>query len=153
MSRNSNIFIQENALENVACEMAPILSWPWCIKVTLIASVRFLVADAISIAARSARVNSGWSNTWWHHQMKTFSLTLCEGNPLVTGGFPSHRPVTRSFDVFFLKIWWGPWEILLEGPMDSAIATLQNFLQTLQILMLWVPNHANFLNFLTIALA
>ena len=28
-------------------------------------------------------------------------LALCEGNPQVTGGFPSQRPVTRSFDVFF----------------------------------------------------
>ena len=28
-------------------------------------------------------------------------LPLCEGNPPVTGGFPSQRPVTRSFDVFF----------------------------------------------------
>ena len=28
-------------------------------------------------------------------------LALCEGNPPVTGGFPSQRPVTRSFDVFF----------------------------------------------------
>ena len=26
---------------------------------------------------------------------------LCERNPLVTGGFPSQRPVTRSFNVFF----------------------------------------------------
>ena len=35
--------------------------------------------------------------------METFSalLALCEGNPLVTGGFPSQRPVTRSFEVFF----------------------------------------------------
>ena len=35
--------------------------------------------------------------------METFSLllALCEGNPLVTDGFPSQRPVTRSFDVFF----------------------------------------------------
>ena len=32
----------------------------------------------------------------------TFSLLLapCEGNPTVTGGFPSQRPVTRSFEVF-----------------------------------------------------
>ena len=30
-----------------------------------------------------------------------FSVTgLCECNPPVTGGFPSQRPVTRSFDVF-----------------------------------------------------
>ena len=28
-------------------------------------------------------------------------LTLCEGNPLVTGGFPSQRPITRSHGVFF----------------------------------------------------
>ena len=35
--------------------------------------------------------------------METFSalLAICEGNPPVTGGFPSQRPVTRSFDVFF----------------------------------------------------
>ena len=26
---------------------------------------------------------------------------LCEGNPPVAGGFPSQRPVTRSFDDFF----------------------------------------------------
>ena len=40
---------------------------------------------------------------WWRHQMETFStlLDLCEGNPPVTGGFPSQRPVTWSFDVFF----------------------------------------------------
>ena len=39
----------------------------------------------------------------WHHQRETFSalLALCEGNPLVTSGFPSQRPVTQSFDVFF----------------------------------------------------
>ena len=28
-------------------------------------------------------------------------LSLCEGNPPVTGAFPSQRPVTRSFNVFF----------------------------------------------------
>ena len=40
---------------------------------------------------------------WWHHQMEAFSalLALCEGNPPITGGFLSQRPVTRNFDVFF----------------------------------------------------
>ena len=35
--------------------------------------------------------------------METFSalLALCEGNPSVTGGFPSQGPVMRSFAVFF----------------------------------------------------
>ena len=35
--------------------------------------------------------------------MEVFSaiLALCAGNSPVTGEFPSQRPVTRSFDVFF----------------------------------------------------
>ena len=58
-----------------------------------------------------------WS--WWRHQMETFSalLAFCAGISLVTGEFPSQRPVTRSFDVFFdlclnkqlSKQSWGWW--------------------------------------------
>ena len=35
--------------------------------------------------------------------METFSvlLAICAGNSPVTGEFPTQRPVTRSFDVFF----------------------------------------------------
>ena len=57
--------------------------------------------------------------SWWCHQMETFSalLALCGGNSPVTGNFPSQRPVTLSFDVFFdlrLNKWlskqpWGWW--------------------------------------------
>ena len=41
--------------------------------------------------------------TWWRHQMETFSalLAICAGNSPVTGEFTAQRPVTRSFDVFF----------------------------------------------------
>ena len=56
---------------------------------------------------------------WWRHQMGTFSalLDLCVGNSPVAGEFPAHRPVTRSFDVFFdlrlnkrlSKQLWGWW--------------------------------------------
>ena len=40
---------------------------------------------------------------WWRHQMETFSvlLALCAGNSPVAGEFPSQRPETRNFDVFF----------------------------------------------------
>ena len=40
---------------------------------------------------------------WWRHQMETFSAlpALCAGNSPVAGDFPSQRPVTRSFHVFF----------------------------------------------------
>ena len=46
---------------------------------------------------------SGVSTPWWRNQMETFStsLALCVGNSPVTSEFPSQRPVTRSFDVFF----------------------------------------------------
>ena len=47
-----------------------------------------------------------WVNkpySWQRHQMETFPvlLVLCAGNSSVTGEFPSQRPVTRGFDVFF----------------------------------------------------
>ena len=59
------------------------------------------------------------NRTWWRHQMETFSalLALCAGISPVTGEFQSQRPVTRSFDAFFLlrlnkrlsKLPWGWW--------------------------------------------
>ena len=44
-----------------------------------------------------------WVNTWWRHQMETFSalLAICAENSPVPGEFPAQRPVTRSFDIFF----------------------------------------------------
>ena len=44
-----------------------------------------------------------WIISWWRHQMETLSalLGLCEDNPPVTDEFPSQRPVTWGFDVFF----------------------------------------------------
>ena len=40
---------------------------------------------------------------WWHHQMETFSalLAIGVGNSPVIGEFPTQRPVTQCFDVFF----------------------------------------------------
>ena len=40
---------------------------------------------------------------WWCHQIETFSalLALCAGNSPVTGEFPSQRPVTLTFNIFF----------------------------------------------------
>ena len=52
--------------------------------------------------------------------METFSalLALCEGNPPATVGFPSQRPVTQSFGVFF----------------DVRLQTAE---QTVQMLVIW----------------
>ena len=64
---------------------------------------------------------------WWRHQMETFSalLAICVGNSPVTGEFPTQRPVTRSFDVFFdlrlnkrlSKHSWGWWFETLSRPL------------------------------------
>ena len=58
-------------------------------------------------------------NSWWRHQMETFSALLAfgAGNSPVTGEFPAQRPVTRSFDIFsdlrlnkrLSKQSWGWW--------------------------------------------
>ena len=42
-----------------------------------------------------------WS--WWCRQMEMVSAlqTLCEGNPPVTGGFPSERASNAGFDVYY----------------------------------------------------
>ena len=43
------------------------------------------------------------NDSWCRHQLVTFSalLAFCEGKPPLTGGFPSQRPVARSFGIFF----------------------------------------------------
>ena len=56
---------------------------------------------------------------WWRHQMEIFSalLAICAENSPVPGEFPTQRPVTRSFDVYFelcpnkrlSKQLWGWW--------------------------------------------
>ena len=72
--------------------------------------------------------------SWWRHQMKTMSalLDLCVGNSPVTGEFPSQRPVTRSFDVFFdlrlnkrlSKQSWGWWFETPSCPCDATVMIL-----------------------------
>ena len=60
------------------------------------------------------RIRTGYIRwPWWCHQMETSRYwALCEGNPPVTGGFPSQKTVARSFDFFFFFIcaWTNGWE-------------------------------------------
>ena len=74
--------------------------------------------------------------SWWRHQMETFfvPLALCVGNSPVNGEFPSQRPVTRSFDVFFdlrpnkqlSKRSWGWWFEMLSRPFWRHCNDLTN---------------------------
>ena len=53
--------------------------------------------------ATSSNLLMLWTLAWWRHQMETFSalLAICAGNSPVPGEFPTQRPVTRIFDVYF----------------------------------------------------
>ena len=57
--------------------------------------------------------------SWWRHQMETYSelLAICERNLPVPGGFSSQRPVTRSFDDFFLSEPEQTVELTIETPV------------------------------------
>ena len=58
-------------------------------------------------------------SAWWRHQTEAFCalLAICAGNSPVPGEFPTQRPATRSFDVYFdlclnkrlCKQSWGWW--------------------------------------------
>ena len=59
---------------------------------------------SLSSCIQDAILRLLWNSApWQRHQMKTFSalMALCEGNSPVTGGLPSQKPMTRSFDVLF----------------------------------------------------
>ena len=80
---------------------------------------RDVIMHACTITWSCAMKATGYIQSWWRNQMETFSalLAICAGNSPVPGEFPTQRPVTRSFDVFFdlrlnkrlSKQWWGWW--------------------------------------------
>ena len=85
--------------------------------------------------------------------METFSalLALGEGNPPGTGGFPSQRPVTRSFDAFFhlrLNNGWANNRDADElrrhrAHYDITVMSFSNRISTFQLpflLRLWTEN-------------
>ena len=88
-------FINFQSIQFVSCAALTLWHQPTCLvfaKSTLYGVPHWEVTDAI-VAELS----------WWRHQMETCSalLAFCAGNSPVTGEFPTQRPVSRSFDVFF----------------------------------------------------
>ena len=95
--------------------------------------------------------------SWWRLQMETFSvlLALCAGNSPVTGEFPTQRPVTRSFDVFFdlrlnkrlSKQSWGlwsetPWWSLWRHPNAMHVHCMPDLIKLCVFLFIkWVYTH------------
>ena len=78
-----------NGLNNNKSALVQVMAWGW---------------SGVDYHLCTEQMNTQpMDKTWWRHQMETFSalLALCAGNSPVPGEFPSQRPVTRSFDVFF----------------------------------------------------
>ena len=113
---------------------------------------------------------------WWRHQMETFSalLAICAGNSPVPGEFPTQRPVTRSFHVYFdlhpdkrlskqLWDWWfetlscSLWRHRNDGPQHQTTIRRLSQMRALQaggreldrnlwqFLELWISPHFNML--------
>ena len=63
----------------------------------------FVVCFCIHLLRPADQHLQHWNRLWWRHQIEWFSAfpALCEGSAPITGGFPSQRPVKRSFGVFF----------------------------------------------------
>ena len=63
----------------------------------------FSSMNGIQKISKTSRKMSLVCMSWWRHKMETFSalLAICVGNSPVPGEFPSQRPVTGRFDVFF----------------------------------------------------
>ena len=72
-----------------------------CAIINVHIRVKWLVYVTTNMTVYDTSINC--KPIWWRHQMETFSalLALCAGNSSVTGEFPSQRPVTRGFHVFF----------------------------------------------------
>ena len=83
LNRNQYIFIQENAFENVVWKMAAI-----CLGLNVLNKCNNF-CDKWNL-----KLNHDDARTWTH------ITTLCEGNPPVSGTFPSQGPLMQSFDIF-----------------------------------------------------
>ena len=101
-------FAEENAFGIVVCIMLAILFRPQCVSRGSVIRENSSLGDFIVIrclvGSRPSQTSLQCSPfPRWRHQMETFSalLAICDGNPPVTGGLPSQRPVMRSFDVSF----------------------------------------------------
>ena len=77
------------------------------------------IVDPIMTTRATCPIQMLLNTIWWRHKMDTFSalLAICAGNSPVPGEFPTQRPVTWSFHVFFdlclnkrlSKQSWGWW--------------------------------------------
>ena len=109
-NRPTKLFIHENALENVACEMTAIFSrgLEW---VKGIGFDRQQLSKLLSRVTAKPKlvlyIDSETLNIWWRHLLETFSalLALCAGTSAVTKNSP-HKGQWRGAVMFSLICAW-----------------------------------------------
>ena len=89
--------VKQNPSPIVCCALRTSIQFYWLDSVTDTQSRMHCILAPFDI------YQSVLLDTWWRHQMETFStlLAIYAGNSPVTGEFPAQRPVTQSFGVFF----------------------------------------------------
>ena len=97
------------------------------------------------------RVSQNLWTSWWRHQIETFYtlLAICAGNSPLSGEFPTQRPVTLGFYVFFdlrldkpfSKQWWGwCWKEVLIFSSSFAV----KWTDAMDIFSVWVSSPPQF---------
>ena len=96
---NGNPYSCKTGLYSDTAQITLLFNMLWCLYCFVVLK-NLLLLNFHGIWFRSV-LNSFFP--WWRHQMETFSalLAICAGNSPVPGEFPTQRPVTQSFDVFF----------------------------------------------------
>ena len=108
------------SIANVYCWLYPTLNKVYLnLSYLILSYLSTYRCSAPELSSHGACKCPSLSVAWWRNQMETLSALLvrCVGNSPVTGEFPSQRPVTRNFDVFFdlcMNKWlskqsWGWW--------------------------------------------
>ena len=64
---------------------------------------RFVIYNKSTVTKITTKHTCKLHSSWLRHDMEALSAlqALCEGNPPVTGGFPSQRASDAGFDAFF----------------------------------------------------
>ena len=95
-ARNNTSYFESYGLRiGTSCSLVP----SWIVATKPIRTGLNPLSNHVTVYIQSYNLIS----PWWRHQMETFSAlrTICAGNSPVPGDFPTQRPVTRSFDVYF----------------------------------------------------
>ena len=78
-----------------------------CVSITRVTLINFR-SSPVETPELSISVSQ---STWWRHDRETFSalLALCEGNPPMTGGFPSQKASNAGLVVYLMYAWANGW--------------------------------------------